>query len=48
MKKSLWQVSLALPEEAEEPVAALLENIFGHPPSIYTNAATHKTTASIY
>ncbi|MEO7298854.1 MAG: 50S ribosomal protein L11 methyltransferase [Verrucomicrobiota bacterium] len=48
MKKSLWQVSLTLPEEAEDPVTALFKNIFGQTPSIFTNAATHKTTASIY
>ena len=48
MKGALWQVSVAISEEAEEPVIVIFENLFGRPPSIYTDANTRKTTASIF
>ncbi|MEO6181856.1 MAG: 50S ribosomal protein L11 methyltransferase [Verrucomicrobiota bacterium] len=48
MKGVLSQISLSIAEHMEEPVADLLENIFGTPPSIYTDANSRKTTASIF
>jgi ribosomal protein L11 methyltransferase len=48
MKRALVQISVALSESAEEAVGALFENIFGKSPSIYTDAETRDTTASIF
>lgn len=48
MKDALFQISVSISEEAEEPVSALFETIFGVTPSVYTNADTRKTTASIF
>ncbi len=48
MKGALFQISVSISEEAEEPVIALFETIFGVTPSVYTNADTRKTTASIF
>ncbi len=48
MKDSVWQIAVSISEEAEEPVIAIFENLFGKPPSIYTDADTRKTTASLF
>lgn len=48
MNDPLIQVSVALSEKAEEPVTAICEKLFGQPPSIYTDAETGKTTASVF
>lgn len=48
MKKTIYQISMAISESAEEPVSALFENVFTKTPSIYTKADTKATTASIY
>jgi len=49
MKPSpLWQISVAIHPEAEEPVSDLLQDIFGNPASIYTHADTQATTASVF
>lgn len=48
MKHALLQISVAVSEQAEEPVAAILEKLFGEPPSIYTDADTRTTVASIF
>lgn len=48
MKKPLLQVSVTISEMAEEPACAIFEKIFGTPSSIYTNADTHVTTASVF
>lgn len=46
--KSLTQLSLALTAEAEEAVLELFEDVFQQTPSIYTDADTGKSKASIY
>lgn len=46
--KSLTQISLALTAEAEEAVSELFEDVFQQTPSIYTDADTGKSKASIY
>jgi ribosomal protein L11 methyltransferase len=48
MKGALVQISVSISEEAEETVALIFENLFGKPPSIYTDADTRATTASIF
>ena len=48
MKGVLSQISISIREDAEEAVIAIFENLFGRPPSIYTDAGTRKTTASIF
>ncbi len=48
MKGPLSQISVAISEDAEEPVSTVFENLFGRPPSIYTDANTRKTAASIF
>lgn len=48
MKSALWQIAVTIPEDAEEPISLLFENVFGRSPSIYTDANSRKTVASIY
>jgi ribosomal protein L11 methyltransferase len=48
MKAPLWQISLTTSAEAEEAVAAFFENIFGRPPSVFSDAATLTATVSAY
>jgi ribosomal protein L11 methyltransferase len=48
MKSALWQLSIAIPESAEEPVSALVETLFSRAPSIYVDEDTRKTIASLY
>ncbi len=48
MKGALWKISVTISEDAEKIISALLENIFGQTPAIYTDAKTGKTSASIY
>jgi ribosomal protein L11 methyltransferase len=48
MNDTLIQVSVALSENAEEPIAVICEKLFGQAPSIYTDAESGKTTASIF
>jgi ribosomal protein L11 methyltransferase len=48
MKAALLQVSVSISELAEEPIGVLFENLFGMPPSIYTDEDTRLTTASIF
>jgi ribosomal protein L11 methyltransferase len=48
MKKALVQISVSISEEAEEFVAEIFENLFGRPPSIYIDADSRATTASIF
>ena len=45
---SLWRISVATSAEAEEAVVELLETLFGQPASVYTDAESHATTASLY
>jgi ribosomal protein L11 methyltransferase len=42
------QISIVSSREGEEPIAALLERIFGVAPSVYTNAETQRTTITAY
>lgn len=44
----LLQVSVTVPVEAEEPVAALLERLFGQAPALYTDEETLQTEASVF
>mgnify|MGYP001563424608 FL=1 len=46
--KRLWQVSVVTAAEAEEAVAALLERVFGHPPSVYAHLESKISTATVY
>ena len=48
MKDALVQISVSICEQAEEPIAAIFENLFGRSASIYTDAETRETTASIF
>lgn len=48
MKEALVQISVSISEPAEEAVAAVFETLFGRPASIYTDADTDATTASIF
>ena len=48
MKCALTQISISIAGHSEEPIAALFEDVFSRPPSIYTDANTHKTTVSIF
>src|SRR6266516_4895129 len=48
MKAPLWQISLTTSLEAEEAVAAFFENLFGRPPSVFSDAATSTATVSAY
>lgn len=45
---ALWQVSVAISAEAEEPVTALLEDVFQQPPSVYTDMETKAIVASVF
>ena len=42
------QISILTSSEGEEPIAALLERIFGVAPSVYMNAETQRTTITAY
>lgn len=44
----LLRVSVRVPAEAEEPVAALFERLFGSPPAIYTDEETLTTEISAF
>ena len=44
----LLKVSVTVPVEAEEPVAALLERLFGQTPALYTDEETLLTEASVF
>lgn len=46
--KSLWSVTVPLVPESDEAVAALLERIFGSPATVYSDAETGKSTASVH
>ncbi|MBI2946948.1 MAG: 50S ribosomal protein L11 methyltransferase [Verrucomicrobia bacterium] len=49
MKDSaLWQISITTSREAEEAVAALLEKLFEHAPSVYTPEASRKPLVTVY
>jgi ribosomal protein L11 methyltransferase len=48
MKVPLWQIFLTTPVQAEEAVAALFENVFRRPPSVFLDAATPTATVSAY
>jgi ribosomal protein L11 methyltransferase len=48
MKTHLWQVSVNTSHEAEEAVAVFYENLFGWPPSVFSDAATPTATVSAY
>jgi len=48
MKDPLWQISLTTSVEAEEAVAAIFENLFGQPPSVFLDAVTPTATVSAY
>ncbi|MEO5801971.1 MAG: 50S ribosomal protein L11 methyltransferase [Verrucomicrobiota bacterium] len=48
MKGALLRVSVCISEQAADPVVAILENVFGRAPSVYTNAESRATTASIF
>jgi ribosomal protein L11 methyltransferase len=48
MKGALTQISVSIAEHAEESIVAFFEDVFGRPPSIYTDANTRNTTASIF
>src|SRR5438128_2022984 len=48
VKTRLWQISLTVPVEAEEAVAALFESLFRRPPSVYTDAETPTSAVSAY
>ena len=48
MKSALFQISASISEDAEEPVAALFEHFFGKSPSVYTDAETRATIASVF
>ena len=49
MKRSaLWRISIAIVPEAEEAVAALLEDIFSQPAVLYTNTETGATSATVF
>lgn len=44
----LLKVTVTVPVEAEEPVAALLERFFNQPPAMYTDEDTLLTEASVF
>jgi ribosomal protein L11 methyltransferase len=46
--KPLWRVSVVTTPEAEDPVVALMESLFGQPPSTYTKAAARETVVTVY
>ena len=46
--KEVSQISVATTPECEEPVAALLERIYGALPSVYTNVETNQTVVTLY
>lgn len=48
MKGALLQISVSISEEAEEPIGAIFEKLFGRLPSIYFDTETRATTASIF
>ena len=48
MTKTVFQLSVSIREDAEEAVFPIFEDLFGRTPSIYTDANTRKTTASIF
>src|SRR5207248_1928057 len=48
MKHPLWQISLTTSVEAEEAVAAIFENLFRQPPSVFLDAVTPTATVSVY
>jgi ribosomal protein L11 methyltransferase len=48
LKTALWQLSISIPEPAQEPVSALVETLFNRAPSIYVDEDTRKTIASLY
>jgi len=48
VKNQLWQLSVTTSIEAEEAVAALLEDLFGQAPAIYTDADSQTAAVSVY
>ncbi len=46
--KTLWQISVSISPEAEEPVGALLERIFGRPASIQVKVLTGAVSANTF
>jgi len=48
MKARLWQVSVTTSIEAEEAVAALFENLFDAPPSVFLDTETPTAIVSAY
>jgi ribosomal protein L11 methyltransferase len=44
----LLKVAVTVPVEAEEPVAALLERLFGQAPALYTDEETLRTEVSVF
>src|SRR6266478_6025913 len=48
MKTPLWQVSVTTSIEAEEAVMALVEYLFGQPPSVYIAADSQTAAVSVH
>ncbi|MEO6034979.1 MAG: 50S ribosomal protein L11 methyltransferase [Verrucomicrobiota bacterium] len=48
MTQSVFQLSVSIRENAEEKISLLFQDLFGRAPTIYTDADTRKTTASIF
>ena len=48
MKSAVFQLSISSHADAEEAVVALVGDLFGGAPSVYTDADTGKTTASVF
>jgi len=46
--KPLWKISILTLPEAEDAVAALLEQVFAQPPSSYTDVESGETTVTVY
>src|SRR6185369_11630469 len=45
---SLTRIAVSITDQAEEAVMELLAEIFGQPASVYTNAKTRSTVASVF
>src|SRR5438105_4797693 len=45
---SLWKLSLRISPQVEDAVTELLESVFGQPASVYADAISGATSASVY
>ncbi len=45
---SLWQIAITTAPQAEAAVGEFLENLLGQPPAIYTDAASGRSTVTVY